>query len=403
MPLPSPKQLQKDFPFLKTKVAYLDNASTTQKPLAVVEATNAYYRASANVHRGIYTFSERATEQYEAVRDQVRQFINAEAREEIIFTSGTTQSLNTIAYMVAQKLRAGDEIILTPLEHHSNLVPWQIIAKEKKLTLKFLPLHNDDTLRVQDLKAMITKRTKVLALTHVSNASGYIVPVAKFAAVAHKQNIVVVVDAAQSVPHMPVDVQQLGADFLAFSAHKMCGPTGVGVLYGKRAILENTEPVMGGGSMIDEVELQSSTWAKLPAKFEPGTPNVAGVIGFGAALTYLKKIGMKHIQIAVESLYDYAYAALTDCYGVQLYGPKDRALRQGILSFTIEGIHPHDVATILNDANVAVRAGHHCAQPLMCKWGVPATTRASLYFYNTRQDVDRLIKGIKKAQSIFGK
>lgn len=401
--IPKQKQLKKDFPFLKTGVAYLDNASTTQKPECVIDAMDAYYRSAANVHRGIYTWSEGATAQYEAVRDQVCELIHAEAREEIIFTSGATQSLNMAAYLVAQTLKPGDEIIVTPLEHHSNLVPWQLIAAEKQCTIVSLPLRDDDTLHVDDLKKAITKKTRVLAMTHVSNASGYIVPVAEFARVAHKHDMFVVVDAAQSVPHMPVNVRDLGADFMAFSAHKMCGPTGVGVLYGKRALLEKLEPVMGGGSMIEEVEISHSTWAALPAKFEAGTPNIAGVIGFGAALTYLAEIGMHNIAVYVDDLYDYACKQLSSVYGVTLYGPKKRALRQSILSFTVEGIHPHDIASILNDEGIAVRAGHHCAQPLMREWCVPATTRASLYFYNTREDVDRLIEGIKKAQSIFAK
>ncbi len=400
MTLPSTRQLKKDFPFLKSGIAFLDNASTTQKPQCVIDATTDYYRASANVHRGIYQLSERATEQYEAVRDHVQRLIGAEAREEIIFTSGATASLNTVAYMLAQQLTAGDEIILTAMEHHSNLVPWQLIAKEKGLKLVFLQ-PCDDALSIDELEKRITARTKVISMTHVSNASGYIVPVADFARVAHARGIRVVVDAAQSVPHMPVNVQELGADFLAFSAHKMCGPTGVGVLYGKRELLEQFEPIHGGGSMIEEVTLEASTWAPLPAKFEAGTPNIAGVLGFGAALTYLEQIGFATIQKTVDEVYDYACTQMADCYGVELYGPKDRALRQSILSFTVDGVHPHDVATILDQEGVAVRAGHHCAQPLMQCWGVPATTRASLYFYNTKNDVDRLIAGIAKAQSIF--
>lgn len=403
MSFPSPRQLKKDFTFLKDGIAFLDNASTTQKPECVLEAMDTYYRNAANVHRGIYQWSENATEQYEAVRDHVQQLVGAEAREEIIFTSGATQSLNTAAYLIAQTLKAGDEILVTPLEHHSNLVPWQLIAKEKQCKIVALPLRDDDTIHTDDLRARITKRTRVLAMTHVSNASGYVVPVAEFSRVAHEHNITVVVDAAQSVPHMPINVQKLGADFLAFSAHKMCGPTGVGVLYGKRELLEQLEPVIGGGSMIEDVQIESSTWAPLPQKFEAGTPNVAGVIGFGTALTYLTDIGLDEIQKTVDALYDVACEKLIGLYGVELYGPKNRSLRQSILSFTVEGVHPHDVASILNDAGVAVRAGHHCAQPLMREWCVPATTRASLYFYNTHEDIDRLVAGIQKAQSIFGK
>lgn len=398
----TPTQLKKDFPFLKLGVSYLDNASTTQKPQSVIDATTDYYsNYAANVHRGIYAMSETATEKYEATRDAVQQFIHAAAREEIIFTGGTTQSLNLAARLVAQHLQEGDEIILTRLEHHSQLVPWHILAKEKGLKLKFLEPTPEETLDLEQLKNLITPKTKVLAIIHVSNVTGYLVPVQQMTKIAHAHNMLVILDAAQSVPHMPIDVQQLDVDFMAFSAHKLCGPTGVGVLYGKKALLEQYSPVFGGGSMIAEVTLQESTWAQLPLKFEPGTPNIAGVIGLGAAIEYLQSIGMDNIKQMTAEVYEYAMNRFTELTGVTVYGPMYHSDRQSIIPFNVKGVHPHDVASILDQAGVAVRAGHHCAQPLATYWNVPATVRASFYFYNTTEDVDRLIEGIKKAQATF--
>lgn len=402
MPHITPTQLKKDFPFLKLGVSYVDNASTTQKPQCVIDATTDYYtNYAANVHRGIYALSETATEKYEATRDTVQHFINAAAREEIIFTAGTTQSLNLAARLVAQKLQEGDEIILSRMEHHAQIVPWQILAKEKGLKLKFLEPTPEETLDIEQLKSLITPKTKVLALIHVSNVTGYIVPVEEMTKIAHAHNMLVILDAAQSVPHMPIDVQKLGVDFLAFSGHKLCGPTGVGVLYGKKALLEHYSPVFGGGSMIAEVTLQESTWAELPLKFEPGTPNIAGVIGLGAAIEYLQSLGMKHIQDITEHVYTYALNRFTELTDVTVYGPTSYSDRQSIIPFNVNGVHPHDVASLLDQSGVAVRAGHHCAQPLATYWNVPATVRASFYFYNTTEDVDRLIEAIKKAQATF--
>ncbi|MFC1598042.1 aminotransferase class V-fold PLP-dependent enzyme [Patescibacteria group bacterium] len=400
----SDKQLQKDFPFLKSGIAYLDNAATTQKPQAVIDAITDYYsRYSASVHRGIYQMSEEASTAYEAVRDQVQQLVGAAAREEIIFTSGTTESLNMIAQLLTQKMNKGDEIILTRLEHHANLIPWQLAAREYGYSLKFLEINDDDELDPADLEKLITEKTKILSFTHVSNVSAYVTPVKELAKIAHQHGLTVVVDAAQSVPHMPVDVVDLDADFLAFSAHKMCGPTGVGVLYGKRELLESLEPVFGGGGMIEDVELEKSIWAELPAKFEPGTPNIAGVIGFGAAIDYLNKIGLENIKAATEKVYQYGLEKMKELEGVTVYGPSNPAVRSSIISFNLEGIHPHDVASVLDQDGVAVRAGHHCAQPLNKKWGVPATVRASVYFYNTREDIDRLVAAVEKTRDLLAK
>jgi cysteine desulfurase/selenocysteine lyase len=398
--------MQRDFPFLASGLAYLDNASTAQKPTMVLDAMTDYYENyCANVHRGLYRTSEEATSRYEAVREAVARFIGAASEREVIFTSGTTHALNLVARLVAQDLQPGDEIVLTRLEHHANLIPWQLVARERGAVLKFLETNDDDELEVGALEPLLSDRTRVLSLTHISNASGYIAPVRELAAAAKQQNpgIVVIVDAAQSVPHLPVDVQDLGVDFLTFSGHKLCGPTGVGVLWGRLPLLEKYEPVFGGGSMIKEVGLTSSTWADVPQKFEPGTPNIAGVIGLGAAIAYLETIGLEAIHAAVTELTGYALDTLGGLAGVRIYGPANRAVHAGIISFTVAGVHPHDLASVLDDAQIAVRAGHHCAQPLMKRWGVPATTRASLYFYNTRADIDRLAAGIQQAQKLLAR
>lgn len=392
------EQLANDFPFLKSGIAFLDNAASTQKPQVMIDAvSNLYANSYANVHRGIYELSEAASEQYEQVRDQARALLNAQAREEIVFTSGTTMSLNMAARLLAQTLKPGDEIILTRLEHHANLVPWQMVAKECGLKLKFLELNDDEQIDPADLKQLLTPHSRILSLTHISNASGYVTPVRECADIAHENKMLVVVDAAQSVPHMPVDVQALGADMLAFSAHKMCGPTGVGVLYGRKELLERLQPVFGGGSMIREVNLQQSTWAELPLKFEPGTPNIAGVVGFGAALAYLEALGLEAIHSYIRELSEYAWNRLSAIDGLTIHGPADQSVRHSIFSFSVKGLHPHDIASILDQERVAVRAGHHCAQPMMARWKVPATTRASLYLYNTTDDIHRLEAGIHTA------
>lgn len=395
------RKIKKEFPFLKTGVAYLDNASTTQKPRQVIEAVNAYNSAAANVHRGIYELSEHVSTQYENTREKVRAFIGAARQEEIIFTSGTTDGINKLGRMLGGTFNAGDEIILSPLEHHANLIPWQQIAKEKSLKLKFLQLTDDEQVDLEELPTLLTKKTRLLALTHISNASGYTLPIKEIAAVAHAHNVLVAVDAAQSVPHQPTNVQDLGVDFLTFSGHKMCAPTGVGVLYGRFELLDALEPTVFGGSMIEEVTLESATWAALPARLEPGTPNISGVIGLGAAIDYLNELGIDAINQRVHQLYTYMRAALEKLDGVTTYGPRDNNVCHGIVSFTVDGIHAHDIASSLDQDGIAVRAGHHCAQPLMDVWGVPSTVRASLYFTNTENDIDRLVTGIQKAQSLF--
>lgn len=398
------ERLRADFPLLQSSIAYLDNASTTQKPQAVIDAVTNYYTTyCANVHRGIYAISEQASAAYEATRDTAQQFINAAAREEIIFTSGATQSLNLAARLVAQELDAGDEIILTRMEHHSQIVPWQILAKEKGLVLKWIEPTPEETIDVAQFKSLITPRTKVFAVIQMSNVTGYVLPVQELTRIAHEHGMLVIVDAAQSVPHIAVDVQELDVDFLAFSAHKLCGPTGVGVLYGKRALLDRLQPVFGGGSMIAEVTLAESSWAELPLKFEPGTPNIAGVIGLNAAMQYLQRVGMDAITAATDAIYRSAMDQFSELEHVRVYGPtlQQDNIRHSIIPFTVQGVHPHDVASVLDQEGVAVRAGHHCAQPLATYWSVPATVRASVAFYNTQEDVDRLIAAIKKAQALF--
>lgn len=387
-----------DFPALAHGVHYLDNASTTLKPQSVLDAMNAYYTEyPANVHRGIYDWSEQASIEYEAVREQVRAFVNAASTKEVIFTSGTTQSLNVAARLLVQDLAPGDAVLLTRFEHHANLIPWQILAAEHELELHFVEPDAAQQITADMVAAAMTPRTRVVALTHMSNVTGTVLPIAEITALAHTQDALVVVDAAQSAAHMPLDVQVLDVDFLALSAHKLFGPTGVGVLYGKQALLERYEPVVGGGSMIHDVELTHSTWADLPLKFEPGTPNIAGVLGFGAALKYMQHIGADTIHRTTHDLATQLSTTLRALDGVQLYATNNSP----VASFTVDGVHPHDLASVLNNRQVAVRAGHHCAQPLMKFWGIPATTRASLAFYNTAEDITHLADGIQHAQSLF--
>ncbi len=394
---------RKDFPVISTGVAYLDNASTALKPRSVIDAITKYYTEySANVHRGIYDMSERASTEYERTRGLVQKFVNAEHEEEIIFTYGTTHGMNLVAQLIAQQAKEGDEIILTQIEHHANLIPWQLMAKRTGVVLRFLNEDENGELSVQELEELITDRTIALSLSHMSNVTGYQPPLQEMAAAAHAHDILVIVDAAQSVAHMPVDVQDLDVDFLLFSGHKMCGPTGTGALYGRRELLEKMEPVFGGGSMIDEVTLLESTWAPLPAKFEPGTPNIAGIIGLGAAVEYLEEVGMKNVQELTEALSVYAHEQFAEHLSdVTTYGPKDHSKRHGMISFAADGVHAHDMASTLDAVGVAVRAGHHCAQPMMKNWGVTSTTRASFQFYNTTEEIDLLVEGVRKAIDTF--
>ncbi|SFA47740.1 L-selenocysteine selenide-lyase (L-alanine-forming) [Parageobacillus thermantarcticus] len=400
------KEIRRLFPILDQKVngkplVYLDNAATSQKPLSVIEALDRYYREyNSNVHRGVHTLGTKATDAYEGAREKVRRFINAKSTQEIIFTRGTTTALNMVATSYGRaNLQEGDEIVITYMEHHSNLIPWQQAAKRTGATLKYIPLQADGTIDMKDVEATVTENTKIVAVAHVSNVLGTINPIKEIARVAHQRGAVIVVDAAQSAPHMKIDVQDLDCDFLAFSGHKMCGPTGIGVLYGKRELLEKMEPVEFGGEMIDFVELYESTWKELPWKFEGGTPIIAGAIGLGAAIDFLEEIGLDNIAAHEQELAQYALERLSAIEGLTIYGPKHRG---GLVTFNIEGVHPHDVATVLDAEGIAVRAGHHCAQPLM-KWlNVTATARASFYLYNTKEEIDQLADALQKTKEYFG-
>ncbi|MDY0393217.1 cysteine desulfurase [Virgibacillus halophilus] len=394
------------FPALNQEVnghplVYLDSSATSQKPQQVIDAVANYYTYdNSNVHRGVHTLGNRATEAYEGAREKVRRFIHAKSAAEIIFTRGTTTSINTVAYSYARaNLQAGDEIVITQMEHHSNLIPWQQAAKATGATLKYMPLQDDGTVSLEDARATITGNTKIVAITHVSNVLGTINPVKEIAKIAHDNDAVILVDGAQGAPHMQVDVQDIDCDFYAFSGHKMCAPTGIGVLYGKRALLEEMEPVEFGGEMIDFVNLYDSTWKELPWKFEGGTPIIAGAIGLGAAIDFLTEIGMDAIHRHEEELIAYAVDRLHEVDDLIIYGPKKRA---GLITFNMRDVHPHDAATVLDAEGIAVRAGHHCAQPLMKELGVNATARASFYLYNTMEDVDKLTEGLLKTKEYFG-
>lgn len=400
------KEIRKLFPILDEKVnghplVYLDSAATSQKPIQVIEAIENYYRKhNSNVHRGVHTLGNLATDEYEGAREKVRKFINAKDTAEVIFTRGTTTSLNTVAYGYARKfLKKGDEIVITQVEHHSNLIPWQQAAKATGATLKYIPLQPDGTVSIEAAEQTITPNTKLVAMGYVSNVLGSINPVKEVAKIVHRYGGVMVVDAAQGAPHIKVDVQDLDCDFLAFSGHKMAGPTGIGVLYGKRDLLEKMDPMEFGGEMIDFVELYDSTWKELPWKFEGGTPVIAGAIGLGAAIDFIESIGMDQIRAHEVKLVNYAMEQMNTIDGMTIYGPKERS---GLVTFTIDGVHPHDVATVLDTFGIAVRAGHHCAQPLM-KWlNVSATARASFYIYNNEEDVDVLVQGLLKTKEYFG-
>lgn len=400
--------VKKDFPILNQIIndeplVYLDNAATTQKPIQVLDALRHYYeKNNANVHRGVHTLAERATEQYEAAREKVRAFINARLTCEILFTRGTTTSLNWVARFSEQNLKPDDEIVISIMEHHSNLVPWQQVAKKTGAVLKFVYLTKEGELNWSDLTTKITDKTKFVSITQVSNVLGAINPIKKIAKVAHKYGAFMVVDGAQSVPNMKVDVQDLDVDFLAFSGHKMCGPTGIGVLYGKEEILKQMQPLEFGGEMIDFVYEDHSTWTDLPWKFEAGTPNIAGAIALGSAIDYINGIGIDVIHKHEQELINYVLPKLYKIDGVTVYGPKDMTQRSGgVIAFNIEGLHPHDVATALDMEGVAVRAGHHCAQPLLNYLNTSSTVRASFYIYNTKADCDKLVDAILKTKEFF--
>ncbi|PTM59787.1 cysteine desulfurase [Desmospora activa] len=397
----------KDFPILDQNVnghplVYLDSAATSQKPFAVIDAVERYYKENnSNVHRGVHTLGSRATDQYEGAREKVRRFIGASSTKEIVYTRGTTTSLNLVASSYARsRLQAGDEIVISPSEHHSNLIPWQQAAKATGATLKYFELEPDGTLDLKKAEAVITDRTKLVAIAYVSNSLGTIFPVKELAAIVHRHGGVLVVDGAQAVPHFKVDVQDLDCDFLAFSGHKMMAPTGIGVLYGKESLLEQMEPMEFGGEMIDHVDLYESTWKELPWKFEGGTPIIAGAIGLGAAIDYLEQVGMDVVEAYDRDLTRYALERLSTLEGVEIYGPREN--RVGSVLFNVDGVHPHDVATVLDAEGIAVRAGHHCCQPLMRWLEVSATARASFYLYNDEADVDRLVAGLQKTKEYFG-
>ncbi len=399
--------VREQFPILQHpihghKLVYLDSAASSQKPESVIAALDRYYReTNANVHRGVYALSEEATEAYEGGRRKVARFINAKSSREVIFTRNTTEAINLVAYSWGRSnLRPGDEILLTEIEHHSNLVPWQLIGEQTGAKLRFIPVAENGTLELDTLDDLLTARTRLVAFTAMSNVLGTITPAKEIVRRAHEAGALALVDGAQSVPHLPVDVQDLDCDFLAFSGHKMCGPTGIGVLYGKRALLEEMPPFLGGGDMIRTVHLQESTWNDLPWKFEAGTPAIAQGVGMGAAVDFLAELGMDAVHEHERELTAYALEALSEVDGLTLYGPPAEQ-RGGVLSFNLAGIHPHDVASILDREGIAVRAGHHCAQPLMDCLGVHATTRASFYVYNTQDEVDRLVKALYITKQVF--
>lgn len=400
-------RIQEQFPILHQEInghplVYLDNAATSQKPQVVIDAVKRYYEwENSNVHRGVHTLGSRATDAYEGAREKVARFINAESSKQIIFTRGTTTALNLVASSYARSVCGpGDEIVLTEMEHHSNLIPWQQVAIATGATLKYIPLQPDGTIRVEDVEALVTDRTKLVAIAYVSNVMGVIHPVKQIAEIAHRHGAVIVVDGAQSTPHMKVDVQDIGCDFYALSGHKMCAPTGIGALYGKKALLEAMEPIEFGGEMINDVGLYESTWKELPWKFEGGTPIIAGAVGLGAAIDFLQEIGMDAIEQHEEKLAAYAMNRLSELEGVTIYGPRERKV--GLVTFNLGDIHPHDVATVLDAQGIAIRAGHHCCQPLMRWLKVSSTARASFYLYNTEEDVDRLVSALIQTKEYFG-
>jgi cysteine desulfurase / selenocysteine lyase len=398
--------IRTDFPIFAelingNRLIYLDNAATTQKPQAVVDALTRFYtREYANIHRGVHYLSERATESYETAREKVRRFINAASIQEIVFVRGTTEGINLVAQTYGRMhVTRDDEILISGMEHHSNIVPWQILCEEKGARLQVAPMNSKGELNLERYEQMLSPRTRLVAITHVSNALGTINPIRSIIRMAHERNVPVLIDGAQAVPHMPVDIQELDCDFFAFSGHKMYGPTGIGILYGKERLLESMPPYQGGGDMVRSVTFEKTLYGKLPCKFEAGTPNLAGAIGLGAAVDYLGSIGLNNISAHEQDLIAYATAALQTLDGLRIIGTAD--MKAGVLSFVLKGIHPHDIGTILDQDGIAIRAGHHCAQPVMDFFKVPATVRASLGLYNTREDIEALLYGLRKAKEVF--
>jgi cysteine desulfurase/selenocysteine lyase len=400
-------KVRRDFPILERrigdkKLVYLDNAATSQKPRRVIQSLTEYYEEhNANIHRGVHRLAEEATAAYEEARQKVARFLGAPDTRGLIFTRGTTESINLVAYAWGRKfLREGDEVILTEAEHHSNLVPWQLAARATGASLRFIPILDDGTLDIQEARRLIGARTKLVGCIHASNVLATINPVERLAELAHENDALMLVDGAQSAPHLPVDVESLGCDFFACSGHKMLGPTGVGVLWGRPEILEEMDPFLGGGEMIREVHLDHSTWNDLPYKFEAGTMNVAQAVGLGAATDYLDELGMQNVREHERRLGGYAYRRLSEIEGITLYGPERD--RTGLVSFSLPEVHPHDLSQLLDEEGIAIRSGHHCAQPLMRRLGVAATSRASFYLYNTEEEVDALVEALVRAREFFG-
>ena len=402
-------KVREDFAILKRQVngkqlVYFDNAATSQKPKAVIDAIDNYYlQYNANIHRGIHKLAEEATLAHEEAREKVARFINARHTEEVVFVRNTTEAINLVAYTWGRaNIAKGDKIVLTIMEHHSNIVPWQMLAREKNAEIEFIKIDENGLLRQDEIHGLIDERTKLVGVTHASNVLGTINQVKEIVKIAHKSGAQVLVDAAQSVPHMRVDVRDIDSDFLVFSAHKMLGPTGIGVLHGKRESLEKMPPFLGGGEMIREVHTTGSSWKELPYKYEAGTPNIAGAVGFKAAIEYLNRIGMQNVRDHEREITSYALSKMSDVRDLTVYGPKRADERVGVVSFNLGDIHAHDLASILDEEGVAVRSGHHCAQPLMEYLDVPAMARASFYVYNTKEEVDVLINALEKARKLFG-
>jgi cysteine desulfurase/selenocysteine lyase len=399
-------RIREDFPILGQQVngrplVYLDNAATSQKPRQVIEAISRFYSEDySNIHRGVHTLSQRSTRSYEAVRTKVQRFIHAAEDREIIFVRGATEGINLVAFgYLRPRLQAGDEIVISGMEHHSNIVPWQMLCDEKNARLRVIPINDDGEVVFEEYEKLLNSRTRLVAVTHVSNALGTVNPIRRMIEVAHRQQIPVLVDGAQAIPHFVVDVQALDCDFYTFSGHKVYGPTGIGALYGKAGLLESMSPFQGGGDMIASVTFEKTTYNKIPHKFEAGTPDIAGVIGLGAAIDYVQAIGLAAISDYEERLLAYATREVSKISGVRILGnAKEKA---SVLSFTLEGVHPHDIGTILDQQGIAIRAGHHCAQPVMDRFQVPATARASFAFYNTKEEVDVLVNGIRAVMEVF--
>ncbi|MGH7900563.1 MAG: cysteine desulfurase [Thermodesulfobacteriota bacterium] len=401
-------EIRKDFPILEREIngyplVYLDNAATTQKPISVIEAEkNFYERSNANVHRAVHTLSYESSQLYEEARKKIAKFISAKSWEEIVFTRNATEAINLVAYgWGLHNLKKGDEVLITVMEHHSNFVPWQMLRDLKGVDLKVLDIDENGKLRLDNLRELLSERTKIVSLVHVSNVLGYKNPVKLIVEEARKVGALILVDAAQSLPHIPVNVSELDCDFLVASGHKMLGPTGIGFLYGRRKLLEEMEPFNYGGDMIDKVTIEKTTWNELPWKFEAGTPNISGVIGLGAAVDYLDGIDMNEVKNYEGFLNNYTLERLTEVPGIEFYGPKD-VERLGVFTFNLKGIHPHDVAWILDEEGIEVRSGHHCAQPLMRRLRIENAVRASTYLYNTKEEIDKLIDALRKVQKIFG-